>query len=123
VEQGTSEGGSGMNPEAINSVIDNLASKLAVPAAKVMEVLPNLGFRTAVEFGLLLAFLGFGLFLIILGIWATKYFKEDCMCLVIVGGIIVFLSFTIAPAVLPDFLLWRNYPEAWALDYIFKMLK
>ena len=112
-----------MNPEAINSVIDNLASKLAIPAAKLMEVLPNLGFRTAVEFGLLVAFLGFGLFLIILGIWATKYFKEDSMCFVVVGGIIIFVSFMIAPAVLPDFLLWRNYPEAWALDYMFKMLK
>ena len=112
-----------MNPEAINSVIDNLASKLAVPAAKLTEVLPNLGFKTAVEFGLLVAFLGFGLFLIILGIWTTKYFKEDSMCFVIIGGIIIFISFTIAPAVLPDFLLWRNYPEAWALDYVFKMLK
>ena len=112
-----------MNPEAINSVIDNLASKLAVPVAKLMEVLPNLGFRTAVEFGLLVAFLGFGLFLIILGILATKYFKEDYMSFVIVGGMIIFVSFMIAPAVLPDFLLWRNYPEAWALDYMFKMLK
>ena len=112
-----------MNPEAINSVIDNLARKLAVPAAKLMEVLPNLGFRTAVEFGLLVAFLGFGLFLIILGIWATKYLKEDYMCFVIVGGIIVFFSFMVALAVLPDFLLWRNYPEAWALDYVLKMLK
>ena len=112
-----------MNPEAINSVIDNLASKLAVPVAKLMEVLPNLGFRTAVEFGLLVAFLGFGLFLIILGILATKYFKEDYMYFVVIGGIIVFFSSMIAPAVLPDFLLWRNYPEAWALDYMFKMLK
>ena len=112
-----------MNPEAINSVIDNLASKLAVPAAKLMEVLPNLGFKTAVEFGLLLAFLGFGLFLIILGILATKYFKEDFMCFVVMGGIIVLVSFMIAPTVLPDFLLWRNYPDAWALDYVFKMLK
>jgi len=112
-----------MNPEAINSVIDNLASKLAVPAAKLMEVLPNLGFKTAVEFGLLVAFLGFGLFLIILGIWATKYFKEDYMRFVVMGGIIIFVSFMIAPTVLPDFLLWRNYPEAWALDYMFKMLK
>ena len=112
-----------MNPEAINSVIDNLASKLAVPAAKLMEVLPNLGFRTEVEFGLLVAFLGFGLFLIILGIWATKYFKEDYMWFAVMGGIIIFVSFMIAPAVLPDFLLWRNYPDAWALDYVFKMLK
>ena len=112
-----------MNPEAINSVIDNLASKLSVPVAKLMEVLPNLGFRTAVEFGLLVAFLGFGLFLIILGILATKYFKEDYMYFVVIGGIIVLVSFMIAPAILPDFLLWRNYPEAWALDYIFKMLK
>ena len=107
-----------MNPEAINSVIDNLASKLAVPAAKLMEVLPNLGFKTAVEFGLLLAFCVFGLFLIIVGIWATKYYTEDCMCFVVMGGIIVLVSFMIAPAVLPDFLLWRNYPEAWALDYV-----
>ena len=112
-----------MNPEAINSVIDNLAIKLAVPAAKLMEVLPNLGFRTAVEFGLLVAFLGFGLFLIILGILATKYSKEDYMYFVIMGGIIVFFSSIIAPVVLPDFLLWRNYPEAWALDYVLKMLK
>ena len=112
-----------MNPEAINSVIDNLASKLAVPAAKLMEVLPNLGFKTAVEFGLLVAFLGFGLFLIILGILATRYLSEDYMCFVVVGGIIIFVSFMIASAVLPDFLLWRNYPEAWALDYVFKMLK
>ena len=113
-----------MNPEAINSVIDNLASKLAVPAAKLMEVLPNLGFKTAVEFGLLVAFLGFGLFLIILGILATRYLSEDYMCFVVVGGIIIiFVSFMIALAVLPDFLLWRNYPEAWALDYVFKMLK
>ena len=112
-----------MNPEAINSVIDNLATKLAVPAAKLMAVLPNLGFRTAVEFGLLVAFLGFGLFLIILGILATRYFKEDFMCFVGMGGIIVLVSFMIAPTVLPDFLLWRNYPDAWALDYVFKMLK
>ena len=112
-----------MNPEAINAVIDNLASKLAIPVGKLMEVLPNLGFRTAVEFGLLVAFLGFGLFLIILGIWATKYFKEDYMCFGVMGGIIIFVSFMITPAVLPDFLLWRNYPDAWALDYIFKMLK
>ena len=112
-----------MNPEAINSVIDNLASKLAVPAAKLMEVLPNLGFKTAVEFSLLVAFLGFGLFLIISGIFATRYVSEDYMCFVVVGGIIVLVSFMIAPAVLPNFLLWRNYPEAWALDYMFKMLK
>ena len=112
-----------MNPEAINSVIDNLASKLAVPAAKLMEVLPNLGFKTAVEFGLLVALLGFGLFLIILGILATRYLSEDYMCFVVVGGIIMFASFMIALAVLPEFLLWRNYPEAWALDYMFKMLK
>ena len=98
-----------MNPEAINSVIDNLASKLAVPAAKLMEVLPNLGFKTAVKFGLLVAFLGFGLFLIISGILATRYLSEDYMCFVAVGGIIIFVSFTIAPAVL-NFLLWRNYP-------------
>ena len=112
-----------MNPEAINSVIDNLASKLAVPAAKLMEVLPNLGFKTAVEFGLVVAFLGFGLLLIILGIWATKYFKKDYTCFMSTGVIIIFGSFIIAAAVLPDFLLWRNYPEAWALDYMFKMLK
>ena len=116
-----------MNPEVINSVIDNLASKLAVPAAKLMEVLPNLGFKTAIEFGLLVAFFGFGLFLIILGILATRYLSEDYMCFVVgfvtVGGIIIIVSFAIAPAVLPDFLLWRNYPEEWALDYMFKMLK
>jgi hypothetical protein len=119
-----------MNPEAINSVIDNLASKLAVPAAKLMEVLPNLGFKTAVEFGLLVAFFGFGLFLIILGILATRYlpeYSEDCLCFVVgfvvVGGIIILVSFMIAAAVLPDFLLWRNYPDAWALDYVFKMLR
>ena len=112
-----------MNPEAINSVIDNLASKLAVPAAKLMEVLPNLGFKTAVEFGLLVAFFGFGLFLIILGIWTTKYLSEDYMCFVVMGGIMIFVSFMMSPVVLPDFLLWRNYPEAWALDYVLKMLK
>ena len=116
-----------MNPEAINYVIDNLASKLAVPAAKLMEVLPILGFKTAVEFGLLVAFFGFGLFLIILGILATRclpeVYSEEYLCFVFVGGIIIFVSFMIAPAVLPDFLLWRNYPEAWALDYVFKMLK
>jgi amino acid transporter len=119
-----------MSPEAINSVIDNLAIKLAVPAAKLMEVLPNLGFKTAVEFGLLVAFFGFGLFLIILGILAARYLPEvyeDCPCFVVgfvvVGGIIILVSFMIAAAVLPDFLLWRNYPDAWALDYVFKMLR
>ena len=116
-----------MNPEAINSVIDNLASKLAVPAAKLMEVLPNLGFKTAVEFGLLVAFLGFGLFLIILGIFAIRYVSEDYMLVAVgfvaVGGIIIFVGFTCVAVVLPNFLLWRNYPEAWALDYMFKMLK
>ena len=65
----------------------------------------------------------FGLFLIILGILATRYLSEDYMCFVVVGGIIMFASFMIALAVLPDFLLWRIYPEAWALDYMFKMLK
>ena len=120
-----------MSPEAINSVIDNLASKLAIPVGKLMEVLPNLGFKTAVEFGLLVAFFGFGLFLIILGILAARYlpevYGEDCLCFVVgfvvVGGIIILVSFMIAAAVLPDFLLWRNYPDAWALDYVFKMLR
>ena len=30
----------------------------------------------------------------------------------VVGGIIVLVSFMIAPAVLPNFLLWRNYPRS-----------
>ena len=34
-----------MTPEVMNSVIDSLANKLAVPTSRLLEVLPRLGYK------------------------------------------------------------------------------
>ena len=113
-----------MNPETINSVIDNLASKLTVPAGQLMEMLPRLGYKTFVPCAMLAgaAFLGAGL--VVFGVFLAVRFEDDNWCSLVIWGLgIMFFCLILSVLFVPDYLFWRHDPEAWALDYMLKMLR
>lgn len=114
-----------MNPEAINSVIDNLASKLAVPVAKLMGVLPRIGYKTVAPLVILAVVFWLGICLMILGVYLMARFNDDeWMDIMFFLGLgIIIVCLILSSMFFPDYILWRHDPEAWALDYMFKMLK
>ena len=113
-----------MSPEVINSVIDNLAIKLAVPAAKLMEVLPRIGYKTVAPIVILAVAFGLGICLMVLGIYLMARFNDDYWANIMFFGLgIIIVCLILSPMFFPGYMLWRHDPEAWALDYMFKMLK
>ena len=113
-----------MNPEAVNSVIDNLASKLAIPVGKLMEVLPRVGYKTVAPFAILAVAFGLGICLMVLGVYLMARFNDDeWASIVFFGSGIIIVCLILSTMFIPDYMLWRHDPEAWALDYVLKMLK
>ena len=113
-----------MSPEAINSVIDNLASKLAIPVGKLMEVLPRIGYKTVAPLVILSVAFGLGICLMVLGIYLMARFNDDYWANIMFLGLgIIIVCLILSPMFFPGYMLWRHDPEAWALDYMFKMLK
>jgi len=113
-----------MNPEAINSVIDNLASKLAVPAGKLMEVLPRLGYKTFTPCVMLAIGFCMGICLVVVGVYLVSGFENDSWCGFVIWGFgIMIICLILSVLFLPDYLFWRHDPEAWALDYMLNMLR
>ena len=113
-----------MNPEAINSVIDNLASKLAIPAGKLMEILPRVGYKTIAPCVILAIGSCFGICLVILGLYLISHTQDDDYCgFVFLGAVIIIVCLILSPLFIPDYMLWRYDPEAWALDYVIKVLR
>ena len=117
-----------MDATQINSVIDHLAEKLAIPVGKLMEIIPRLGLKNgynllvslvvmAICIGLLIAFIYYG---------RESYvdFDEPGILIVISMLLIAIIGFTIyLLVILPDFLFWYSDPEAWSLDYILNHLR
>lgn len=108
-----------MNPETINSVIDNLANKLAVPAGKLMEVLPRLGYGKMTIVTTEVIFLCVGLCFFLLGLIK----KIDNTSLPKIGVAIIIISLLFLAFDFANLLFWLHDPEAWALDYMLKMLR
>ena len=101
-----------MDANAVNAVIDHLAEKMAVPSAKLMELLPQIGIGDAMVFGIAATVTLIALFVGILGARCCK----DGVCIVasivgVIAGFLAILSFV-------DAVLWLYSPEAWALKYI-----
>lgn len=105
-----------MDANAVNAVIDHLAEKMAVPSAKLMELLPQIGIVDALIFGITTVVALITLFVGMLG--AHRCNDGVCAISLIVGVIAGFLAIvSFAEAV-----LWIYSPEAWALKYILSKL-
>ena len=101
-----------MHTNTVNAVIDHLAEKMAVPSAKLMELLPQIGMVDAMVFGIAATVTLIALFVWILG--AHRGYDGVCIVSSIVGIIAGFLAIV----AFADAVLWLYSPEAWALKYI-----
>lgn len=101
-----------MDANAVNAVIDHLAEKMAVPSARLMELLPQIGIVDAMVFGIAATVTLIALFVGILG----ARLCHDGVCIVslivgIIAGFLAIVSFA-------DAVLWLYSPDAWALKFI-----
>lgn len=109
----------------VNAVIDHIADKLAVPSAKLMELLPAMGVVTllkAVCFALIGGFAVYKLIKFSRTIWRETRdevgrFLGAGICALVAGLIFVCLVDWVAAAA-----LWLYSPEAWAVRYVFNNL-
>jgi len=114
-----------MTPEAINQVVDHLADKLAIPTGKLLEILPRLGYKSVVTviwcfFTMLVS----GILLMFFIRMYEKHTDSDmliimvALCAVVASACILGMLF-----MLPDALFWLHDPQAWALDYVLKLMR
>lgn len=101
----------------VNSVIDHLAAKLAVPTEKIVGAVAATGVETVARTSLLLLVV---LFVILpLCCW---FFKNDYECSLwtteIIGAVLVLL---LVMWFIPSCVLWIANPEAWAVGKILGM--
>lgn len=101
-----------MDTNTVNAVIDHLAEKMAVPSAKLMELLPQIGIADAMVFGIAVTVTLIALFVGILG----ARWGNDGVC--IVSSIVGIIAGFLAIAAFADAVLWLYSPEAWALNYM-----
>lgn len=114
-----------MNPESINSVIDHLADKLAIPTGQLMAMLPRLGYKSAVTV------IWFFFAMIVSGI-LTMFFlhiykkypdSDTSVMLTVLFAVVTSVCLLGTILLLPEALFWLHDPQAWALDYVLKMLR
>lgn len=115
-----------MTPEVMNSVIDSLANKLAVPTSRLLEVLPRLGYKELwiliVEFSAFCLCVALTVLFIHLSIKfddVDKTLERWANIMFILSIILLIMSFFDASGVV----FWVHDPEAWALDYVIKILR
>lgn len=105
-----------MTGSEVNAVIDHLADKLAIPAGKMMELLPAIGIKsvTMTVAGLIGVVVG-GL----LSLWGAWVEDEFFKILLITSGCCMAIICTIVFMVnLTDMVIWLSNPQAWALNYL-----
>ena len=116
----------------VNAVIDKLADKLAVPAGKLMELLPALGAKTFGTLVMYVVVMAVSIFVVILVLPRTARAWADCDNeLYAIGGGVVTILFLLSLVIalvgaldcLPSCILWLYNPQAWALDYILHMIR
>ena len=115
-----------MTGTEMNSVIDHLSAKLAIPAQELMKRLPTIGYKDFAVFVISgMAFL-ISLIVCITGIALSdregKCGNAACV-MALLGGAFTALTGAIVLINLPSALLWIHSPDAWALSYLLKMLK
>lgn len=138
-----------MNAETINSVIDNLAAKLAVPAEKLFELLPRTGVRLIPSTAISLCLVLIGIVFVYISCrQANKYHKQIntkydsenyrawlawvenakaisyywILIASIIGIItIIILGFVMWDAI--DLWYWLHDPEAWAFTQLLNKLR
>ena len=117
----------------VNAVIDKLADKLAVPAGKLMELIPAFGVK------LIGGIVVYVLVLVVSAlVWCVVFPKtyeawNGCEGGVLwaVGGAFTLIADVSAVVIaifglfcdIPSLMLWLYNPQAWALDYILKMIR
>lgn len=101
-----------MDTNTVNAVIDHLAEKMAVPSAKLMELLPQIGIVDAMVFGIAVTVTLIALFVGILG---ARWGNDGVY---IVSSIVGIIAGFLAIAAFADAVLWLYSPEAWALNYM-----
>jgi len=118
-------GGLTMTPEAINQVVDHLANKLSIPAGKLLEMLPRLGYKSVVTvIWFFFTMLVSGILLMFFIRMYEKNTDSDmsiimvALCAVVASACILGMLF-----MLPDALFWLHDPQAWALDYVLKLMR
>ena len=113
-----------MNPESINSVIDHLAEKLAVPTGQLMAMLPRLGYKDL--YALITVIIFFGVSVALCAVFvniAIKNCNESIWILpVSITGVVALTALAIFLIEFPNILFWLHDPQAWAFDYVLKML-
>lgn len=106
-----------MNAEAINSVIDNLAVKLAVPAAELMGAIPSFGVEDFTYFvlGGVLCILSAILFIV----YAVARDNENLHFFSgLTASLCLFFGFLAVMLNLGSIVLWLYDPRAWSLRYL-----
>lgn len=108
----------------VNAVIDHIADKLAVPSAKLMELLPALGMRDVVIGGVFLVGWLVCAALLIAGWRATRRRddKDSLFFIALFGGGPMLIILPLVVIKIADLALWLYSPEAWAVRYVFNHL-
>ena len=108
----------------VNAVIDHIADKLAVPSAKLMELLPALGMRDVVIGGVfLVGWLVCAALLITAWRAARRRDDKDLLFFIaLFGGGPMLVILPLMVIKIADLALWLYSPEAWAVRYVFNNL-
>jgi hypothetical protein len=123
-----------MSGVEVNAVIDKLADKLAVPAGKLMELIPALGVKLIGAIFVYIGVLAVSalVFCVVFPrtyeAWTEVYSGSSLWA---VGGVFAIIAVLMAVAMaifglfcdIPNLILWFYNPQAWALDYILKMIR
>jgi hypothetical protein len=123
------KGGVSMSGVEVNAVIDKLADKLAVPAGKLMELLPAIGIKSVVGCVVaticLLIFVPIFLYATRRVEWNDNGYNGD-LPYFLTGIFAAVVSLSSAAILIKTFsgvILWLYNPQAWALDYILQMIR
>lgn len=107
-----------MTPETVNAVFDALSAKLSVPTAQFLEIVPRIGakdFYVALILGIIT--------LVIILIAVIFALIEHEPSIAIAGLILAIFPAVICCSFIPDAILWKNDPVAWAVQYLIEALK
>ena len=104
------------------AIIDQLAEKLAVPAGQLLTLLPQLAIRDVAELFLDVLLVAIGVMLIFLSYKLRKQDMPNPPLAVSGGGLcaigVIFITCDFSTGVLAI-----TNPQAWALDYILRMIQ
>ena len=117
-----------MSGVEVNAVIDKLADKLAVPAGKLMELLPAIGIKSVVVCVVaticLLISVPISFYAIRRVDWNGRVGGDLPYFLTVMFATVVSLSSaTVLIKAFSGAILWLYNPQAWALDYILHMIR